>query len=157
MIEKFKVAIFLVQKKTGRQELRKEDFIRIISFENRWMEPSYVERFLEKAVKINLLRKEGDIYIPQFSFKDIEVPVDFEISPSDLEVSEEKEEDIFKLIIERIEKKTGRKRNEIVGEINKMRQKNRYFTIETVALIYARENGVEVEDLIFQYEKKIWK
>ncbi|MBD6955296.1 MAG: DUF2240 family protein [Thermoplasmata archaeon] len=157
MIEKFKIAIFLVQKKTGRQELRKEDFVRIISFENRWMEPSYVEKFLDLALRMNLLKKSGDSYIAQFSMKEIEVPVDFEINPSDLEIKEEREEDIFKLILERIEKKTGKKRNEIVSEINKMRQKNRYFTIETLAFIYARENSVQIDDLLQEYEKKIWK
>ncbi len=157
MIEKFKVLIFLVQKKVGRQELKKEDFIKIISFENRWMEPSYVEKFLENCVKLNLLKKEEDHYIPQFSFKDLEIPVDFEITPQEIEIREEKEEDIFKATIDRIEKSTGKKRNEIVSEINKMRSKNKYFTIEILAFIYAVENKVNVDDLIKMYEEKLLK
>ncbi|MCI4434175.1 MAG: DUF2240 family protein [Thermoplasmata archaeon] len=157
MIDKLKVAIFLVQKKTGKQELKKEDFVRVIAFENRWMEPSFVEKFLDVSVRLNLLKKSGDTYTPQFSMKDIEVPIDFELTQADLEIKEEKGEDLFKRIIDRIEKSTGKKRNEIVGDINRMRQKNRYFTIETLALIYAMENKVQIDDFLNEYEKQIWK
>lgn len=157
MIEKFKILIFLVQKKIGKQELRREDFIKIISFENRWMEPSYVDKFIENCVKLNLLKKVDNSYVPQFSFKDIEIPVDFEIAPQEIELKEEKGEEIFMVIIDRIEKSTGKKKNEIVSEINRMRSKNKYFTVEVYALIYAVENNVDVRDIIQMYEEKLLK
>ncbi|MDP8012097.1 MAG: DUF2240 family protein [Thermoplasmata archaeon] len=158
MIDKFKLAIFIVQKKTGKNELKKEDFIKILSFENRWLEPSTVEKFLEICTKINLLQRNGDTYIPSFSNKGLEIPVDFEILPEDVKNFQEKEEqDIFKIIIERIEKTKGIKKNEIVAEINKMKSKNRYFTIEVLALLYAKENGVEIKDLIPLVENSIFQ
>ncbi|MGC8663671.1 MAG: DUF2240 family protein [Thermoplasmata archaeon] len=158
MIDKFKLAIFLVQKKTGKNELKKEDFVRILSFNNRWIEPSTVEKFLNICTKINLLQKKDDLFSPIFSTKGLEIPVDFEISAEDIDNFQEKEEqDIFKIIVERIEKSKGIKKNEIVAEINKMKMKNKYFTIETIALIYAKEHGVDVSDLIPLVEDSVLK
>jgi len=156
MIDKFKLAIYIVQKKTGKKELKREDFIKTLSFENRWIEPSIVEKFLNICLKVNLLEKNDDSYIPLFSTKGMEVPVDFELTPDEINNFQERDEqDIFKLIIERIEKSKGVKRNEIVAEINRMKSRLRYFTIETLALIYARENGIDVSDLIPIVEKSL--
>ncbi|MEM4314504.1 MAG: DUF2240 family protein, partial [Thermoplasmata archaeon] len=84
-------------------------------------------------------------------------PVDFEITPQEIELKEEKGEEIFMVIIDRIEKSTGKKKNEIVSEINRMRSKNKYFTVEVYALIYAVENNVDVRDIIQMYEEKLLK
>lgn len=158
MIDKFKLAIYIVQKKAGRNELKKEDFVKILSFENRWIEPSLVEKFIGICLRINLLENRGDSYVPLFSTKGMDVPVDFELTPDDIVNFQEKEDlDIFKLIVERIEKSKGMKRNEIVAEINRLKSRFKYFSIETIALLYARDRGVDVSDLIPLVEKSILK
>lgn len=158
MIDKFKLAIYFVQKKVGKNELKREDFIKILSFENRWLEPSVVDKFINLCLKINLLEKKNDTFTISFSTKGLEIPVDFEITPDEVNNYKEKEtKDVFKMIIEKIEKEKGMKRNEIVAEINKLKSKSKYMTIEVVALIYARDIGIDIKEFIPMVEENIMK
>jgi len=157
MIDNLKMAIFFVEKKCGKKELKREDFIRILSFESRWLEPSMVDKFLELCTRIHLLEKNNDVYVSQFSTKGMEIPIDFFLSPEDiLNFQETKEtKDIFLNVVEYLQEKTGKGKNEIVSEINKIKARMKYITIETAALIYANDLDVDVSQFIKEIENSI--
>ncbi len=157
MIDNLKMAIFFVEKKCGKRELKREDFLRVLSFENRWLEPSLVDKFLELCTRIHLLDKNDEIYTSQFSTKGMEIPIDFFISPEDiLNFQETKEtKETFLKIVEYLQEKTGKGKNEIVSEINKIKSKMKYITIEVAAIIYARDLDIDVSQFLDEVENSI--
>jgi len=58
-------------------------------------------------------------------------------------------------IIRRISERTGKDAKEILAEINKRHEELKFLAIEVVALIVAKELGVDVKDLIDEVEKQI--
>lgn len=61
-------------------------------------------------------------------------------------------------ILKRISGKTGKSIQEVVSEINKKQEKlGNVLSFEVVALIYAKECGVDISDLIEKVEKKIYE
>lgn len=58
-------------------------------------------------------------------------------------------------IIDRISERTGKSSKDVLAEINKMHRDLNLLAVEVVALIYARENGVEIEDLIDDVKRKV--
>ena len=60
-------------------------------------------------------------------------------------------------IIKRISERTGKDAKEILAEINKRHEELKFLAIEVVALIVAKELGVDVKDLIDEVEELIIK
>jgi len=60
-------------------------------------------------------------------------------------------------IIRRISERTGKDAKEILAEINKRHEELKFLAIEVVALIVAKELGVDVKDLIDEVEELIIK
>lgn len=58
-------------------------------------------------------------------------------------------------IIRRISERTGKDAKEILAEINKRHEELKFLAIEVVALIVAKELGVDVKDLMDEVEKQI--
>ncbi len=65
------------------------------------------------------------------------------------------ERSVLDEIIDRISEKTGKSRREILAEINKRHEELSDLSIEVVALIVAREMGVDVSDLIDRVEEVV--
>ncbi|WP_456328004.1 DUF2240 family protein [Archaeoglobus sp.] len=73
----------------------------------------------------------------------------------DLEYIGGGEENVLDRIISRIAEKTGKNAREVLSEINKKHEELNLLAVEVVALIVAREKGVNVSDLIDEVEKKV--
>jgi len=73
----------------------------------------------------------------------------------DLEYIGGSEENVLDRIISRIAEKTGKNAKEVLAEINKKHEELNLLAVEVVALIVAREKGVNVSDLIDEVEKKV--
>ena len=73
----------------------------------------------------------------------------------DLEYIGGSEENVLDRIISRIAEKTGKNAREVLSEINKKHEELNLLAVEVVALIVAREKGVNVSDLIDEVEKKV--
>ena len=73
----------------------------------------------------------------------------------DLEYIGGGEENVLDRIISRIAEKTGKNAREVLSEINKKHEELNLLAVEVVALIVAREKGVNVSDLIDKVEKKV--
>ncbi len=73
----------------------------------------------------------------------------------DLEYIGGGEENVLDRIISRIAEKTGKNAREVLSEINKKHEELNLLAVEVVALIVAREKGVNVSDLIDEVEKEV--
>jgi len=73
----------------------------------------------------------------------------------DLEYIGGGEENVLDKIINRIAEKTGKNAKEILAEINKKHEELNLLAVEVVALIVAREKGVDISDLIEEVERKV--
>ncbi|ADB57379.1 DUF2240 family protein [Archaeoglobus profundus] len=73
----------------------------------------------------------------------------------DLEYIGGSEENVLDRIISRITEKTGKNAKEVLAEINKKHEELNLLAVEVVALIVAREKGVDISDLIDDVEKKV--
>ena len=73
----------------------------------------------------------------------------------DLEYIGGGEENVLDKIINRIAEKTGKNAKEILAEINKKHEELNLLAVEVVALIVAREKGVDISDLIEEVERNV--
>ncbi|WP_457549584.1 DUF2240 family protein [Archaeoglobus sp.] len=73
----------------------------------------------------------------------------------DLEYIRGGDENVLDKIINRIAEKTGKNAKEVLAEINKKHEELNLLAVEVVALIVAREKGVDISDLIDEVEGKI--
>ncbi len=65
------------------------------------------------------------------------------------------DQDVLIKIINRISEKTGKSAKNVLAEINKRHRELDLLSVEVVSLIYAREKGVSIKDLIDEVEKKV--
>ncbi|MGC8585110.1 MAG: DUF2240 family protein [Thermoplasmata archaeon] len=158
MSEKYKAVLKILERRLKRREFSRDDIVRILSYENRWIEPSYVEIFLKNCINMNLIKKIDDNkYIINFDTTNVEIPIDLTVTKEDLEKYSESPKDSFKIIVERISDKTGIRKEDIVSEVNKIRKSYPFFNIEIIALLIAREKNIDVSDLYDLVEKSIFE
>ncbi|MGC9122722.1 MAG: DUF2240 family protein [Thermoplasmata archaeon] len=157
MTDKFKAVLKLLERRIKKREFSRDDAIKFLSYDNRWLEPSNVDVFLKNCISKNLIKKiDDEKYLINFETSNIEIPIDLTITKEDLEKYSVNPKDSFKLIVERISKKTGIKKEEIVSEVNKMRKAYPFFNIEIIALMIARDKNIDVSDLFDMVEKSIF-
>ncbi|MGC8610616.1 MAG: DUF2240 family protein [Thermoplasmata archaeon] len=157
MTDKFKAVLKLLERRIKKREFSRDDAIKFLSYDNRWLEPSNVDVFLKNCISMNLIKKiDDEKYQINFETSNIEIPIDLTITREDLEKYSVNPKDSFKLIVERISKKTGIKKEEIVSEVNKMRKAYPFFSIEIIALMIARDKNIDVSDLFDMVEKSIF-
>lgn len=159
MIERFKEIIYIVSKKMDKKELTESDFKKSLVYDRQWLSPDHVKRFLDICLEIRLLQKEDDTYVPTFSFRDIQVTLDTKISDRDIDEyrAPTPQKDIFIEILEFIEQNIPMQRNEIVKNVNKIKGKMKYVTIEVAALIYAKELNLDISKFIDPVKDKIMR
>ncbi len=157
MTDKFKAVLKLLERRIKKKEFSRDDAVKFLSYDNRWLEPSNVDVFLKNCISMNLIKKiDDEKYQINFETSNIEIPIDLTITKEDLEKYSVNPKDSFKLIVERISKKTGMKKEEIVSEVNKMRKIYPFFNIEIIALMIARDKNIDVSDLFDIVEKSIF-
>ena len=128
----------------GKRKMPVSEFIFTLSLDLKWFSPDQARVVLEKAVKRGLLKQTDDTLEPVFDIDSVSVPPDYtpdfrkivEVSP-------------FDIIIDRIMAKTGKERREIVAEINrKYDEYGGMLEVSVIALIMAKELGIEISDVI---------
>ncbi len=157
MIERFKEIIYIVSKKLDKKELTETDFKKSLVYDRQWLSPDHLKKFLDICLEIRLLQKDNDVYVPTFSFKDIQVTLDTKISDKDIDDYKPPtiQKDIFIEILEYIEQKVTMQRNEIVKNVNKIKGKMKFVTIEIAALIYAKDLNLDISKFIGPVKDKI--
>ncbi len=77
--------------------------------------------------------------------------------PSKNEKNSLEKGNLLDIILKRISEKTGKNFQEIIAEINAKQEKmGNLLSFEIVALIFAKENGVKISDLLDEIEKRLF-
>ena len=107
----------------------------------------------------NYLIKKGEKIKPNFEYKKIDVPVGFHPSKQTFEKGrekvKEKRQDVMKLIIEQIVKKTEQDGQSIFEEIKEAANKKNIY-LEVAALLISKKYDIVVSTFLNQVEDKIF-
>ena len=147
-----KLAVVSVMRTMGR-EMNEESFVKYFSYRKSWISPAYARRLFKACLDANLLRKEGENYVPDFEFKGV-IPLDFRITP-DIVDKYAVQEDVFTRILDKICEEEGMERKDALSTVNSVRNEIRFVNVEVAALIYCRERGIECEEFYDDVERKL--
>ena len=126
-------------KKRDKKRLKISDFVFALSLDLKWGPPEKVRALLQEAADEGLVRIEGDYVHAAFEEEKAEVPVGF--VPS-------KDEDLFEKGVRLIVSATGMGRKEAISMVNERQDSLQGLVrLDAVALLVAREMGLEVGDL----------
>jgi hypothetical protein len=103
---------------------------------------------VEEAIKNGLLTFSEGKLEPTFDLKTIDIPVDFKP-----DIKKIFSFSIFDELVEMISEKTGVDRQDVVSAINKKQESfSALLSAEVVALLYAKETGIDILPFI----ERLW-
>jgi len=143
------VAQIFVQ--AGKETLNEKEFKLKVSMDLKWFSPAEALELIGTARAAGLLKKRGKRYVPTFDVKDVEVPLEFKPSKKVLEVPETP---LFTKVVDAIIEATGQERTAVVAKMNK-KQENLKIDVRVVALMVAKEEGVDIGSFILETEEHI--
>ena len=136
-----KKVIVSVFKRVGKPTISMNDFVFCLSFDLRWCPPDEAREFVKRALVEGMLEADDNTFKPTFDLDEVEVPVAYH-PPRDVF----SKPDLFERILSRLCKKMDKK--EAIARINSLQERLKILDAEVVALIIAKNIGIDVEDLI---------
>lgn len=125
----------------GTTRLEESEFVVALSLDRDWFSPDQAKRLIDVATEEGLLEREHDDLVASFTPAEVTIPEDFVPDEDLLRERSAFERVLGGLVADGVEK------HEAVGAINGVQQELGV-TIETAAVVYARREGLEVEDLV---------
>jgi hypothetical protein len=150
-----KRAVAFLFRLEGVRPLSEKEFVQFASYRLSWFKPTEAQRLLRVAQDLKLVELRGGSLTPGFDLASVEVPMDFRPSPGILE-GVPPVQDLFLTALNRVVDRTGADRRSVVAAINAI-QERMDVHVEVAALIYAREVGVDVSDLVEPVREAIAK
>ncbi|MFC4542254.1 DUF2240 family protein [Halosolutus amylolyticus] len=135
-----RVAVAAPFVQNGVRRLRENEFVVALSLDRDWFSPDQAQRLIDIATRESLLEPDGDELELAFDPTDVTVPDEFVPDEDLLQERSAFERVLDALVAEGLEKQ------EAVGAINAL-QGELGVTIEAAAVVYARREGVDVDDL----------
>ena len=133
------VAVAVPFRQKGTRRLGEGQIVVALSLDRDWFSPDQAKRLVDIALARGLLEEiEGGEFRPTFDPDDTHVPDDFAPDESIL-----REQSTFEQALNRLVS-AGMDKQEAVAAANK-RQKTLGVTIETAAILVARERGIDVD------------
>ncbi|WP_435099787.1 DUF2240 family protein [Halarchaeum sp. P4] len=123
----------------GRERLGEHEFVVALSLDRDWMSPDQAKRLIDVATSEGLLAREDGDLVATFDVEDVEVPDDF--TPDE---SLFRERSAFETALGALDA-AGEDRQEAVAAVNALQQ-DLGVTADVAAVLYARREGVDVED-----------
>ncbi|MDH7509278.1 MAG: DUF2240 family protein [Methanomassiliicoccales archaeon] len=151
-MEEIMTCLALVFKRKGKSVLSEKELVFSVSMDYRWFTPKEAQKLLEIGLKKGLLTKIDGLIKTTFDYKKVEIPINFKPSKKVLEDVKE-EPSLFSKILNRITA-AGISRREAVARINKI-QERLAIDVEVAALAFAKEVGVNIDDLIDETWKEV--
>ena len=158
MDSEIKIIISFLFNRSGKKQMTFSEIYLNLSMDLDWFTPVDAKKFIDYALKNKFLTKKGKLIEPNIDLSKIIIPVGF--SPSKkLEFKEKnryivKHEDLLDEIINRIVEKTNLNYEEIKEKI-KSSSKEKNLLDEIVALLFAKEYEIDLEELYEEIENKI--
>lgn len=141
---------------SGRRRLGTEDFVRVLSFERRWLSPRKVRAAVAAAAQRRLVEPAGeDSY--ELGFDAEGVRLGFAYTPQEAALDEELAAapgagrrdvvPLFRRLVRRVASRTQQADAEVVAAVNRQQAAfGGLLTAEATALYYGRLQGVDVAD-----------
>lgn len=150
-MEELKKLMAFIFQRSGKERMHEKDIYMTLSFELGWMTPKQGRKAVEKAIELGLIKKEGDEIIPNFDYKEIEIPLGFKF---DGEKIEEMEMDLLTRTISRVVSNTKLGEKKVREEIRKLSDELEVYP-EVAALVVALKNNVKIDDLIKEAKEMV--
>ncbi|ELY57595.1 DUF2240 family protein [Natronolimnohabitans innermongolicus] len=125
---------------SGTRQLQENEFVVALSLDRDWFSPDQAKRLIDVATREGLLERSDGALAATFDPADVTVPEEF-VPDEDLL----RERSAFERVLDALVAE-GMEKHEAVGAINAL-QGELGVTIETAAVVYARRQGLEVDDL----------
>ena len=125
----------------GARRLKENEFVVALSLDRNWFSPDQAKRLIDVATGEGLLERTDDGLEVAFDPADVTVPEEFTPDEDLLRQRSAFERVLDALVAEGMEK------HEAVGAINTL-QGELGLTIEAAAVVYARREGLAVDDLV---------
>jgi hypothetical protein len=123
----------------GRDRLAQSKFVVSLSLDRDWFTADQAKRLVDVATGEGLLDRDGDDLIAQFDVSSVEIPEDFDPDEGMLQ-----ERSAFEQALDAITS-AGEDKQSAVAAINELQQELGV-TVEAAAVVYARRQGIEVDD-----------
>ncbi|PCR89252.1 DUF2240 family protein [Natrinema ejinorense] len=125
----------------GTRRLKENEFVVALSLDRDWFSPDQAKRLIDIATKEGLLERDDDGLAVTFDPVGVTVPEEF-VPDEDLL----RERSAFERVLDSLVAE-GMEKHEAVGAINTL-QRELGLTIEAAAVVYARREGIDVDDLV---------
>ena len=124
----------------GTTRLEEGEFVVALSLDRDWFSPDQAKRLIDVATRDGLLEHDGDDLVAAFDPAEVTVPEEF---VPDEEILQERS--AFERVLDALVA-AGSEKHEAVGAINSL-QSDLGVTIEAAAVVYARREGLAVDDI----------
>ncbi|QLG48764.1 DUF2240 family protein [Natrinema halophilum] len=124
----------------GTRRLKENEFVVALSLDRDWFSPDQSKRLIDVATRDGLLERNGDGLTVTFDPASVTVPEEF-VPDEDLL----QERSAFERVLDSLVA-DGMEKHEAVGAINTLQQ-DLGLTIEAAAVVYARREGLAIDDL----------
>ncbi|WP_435551589.1 DUF2240 family protein [Natrinema sp. CGMCC1.2065] len=124
----------------GSRRLEENEFVVALSLDRDWFSPDQAKRLIDIATEEGLLDRTDDGLAATFEPGEVTIPEEFDPDEDLLRKRSAFERVLDSLVAEGMEK------HEAVGAINTL-QGELGLTIEAAAVVYARREGIDVDDL----------
>ena len=151
MSSEAEIIIAFIFKRSGKVELSFSEMYLTLSMNLKWFTPDNAKKFINNALKQQLLFKKAEVLRPGFEINKINVPFGFNPAGKNLYKEEKKptEINIFDEMVEKISRKNRIKKEDIYEKIKKIEQEKN-INSDIATLLVFKEFGINLEKF---YEK----
>ncbi|MFB6105866.1 MAG: DUF2240 family protein [Halobacteriaceae archaeon] len=132
-----RTAVAVPFRQAGTNRLDEGQFVVALSLDRDWFSPDQAKRLVDLAVGEGLLEREAGSLVAAFDVRDVTVPDDYAPDDSLFEERSPFERALDALV------EDGHEKREAVAAINRL-QSDVGVTVEAAAVLYARQNGLDV-------------
>jgi len=135
-----RTAVAVPFRQEGRDRMGESEFVVALSLDRDWFTPDQAKRLVDVAASEGLCRRENGEVLVEFAVDEVSVPEGFVPDESILQ-----RRSTFERVLDRIVD-AGVPKQEAVAGINAL-QSDLGVTVEAAAVVYARRQGLAVEEL----------
>ncbi len=154
MEEETRKLLSYIRKTTGKYELNETELINLLSIRNNYLKPDEVKEFIRIAVKKGYAKLDNGKFTIRVSADEFEPDLNYFPNMDKIRMENE-DVDIFTEAMRRILEKTHMSKNQVVIEINKMKESNPFLYPDVAILYVAKKNGINIDDLMEKARRNI--
>ncbi|PTD94108.1 hypothetical protein C9439_04280 [archaeon SCG-AAA382B04] len=148
-LEELKKVISTPFERKGKDKMGRRAFVFALALDLNWFSLEEAKKVLEVSKKKDLLSEEGEKVFPNFSMENVDVSLSFQPNGDFLGKIKKQKDSIMSQIIERIQKEEDLTKKNIISRANEIQsQMEKMIDTEIALMIFAKDLGVKVDDLV---------